>query len=85
MLDVALDRRALRTPARRPTVTNGAIVTPGTDLDQAVDHDLPVEDVDAGGDHDRIADRHLRERHRQPVREPRKHGTPSACRRAFSR
>ena len=58
-------------PARRPIVTNGAIIAPACDLDEAVDHDLPVDDVDAGLDHDRVADRDLRERHREPVREAR--------------
>ncbi len=41
---------------RRPMVTKGKMVAPGADLDDAVDHDLPVRQVDARLDDDRIAD-----------------------------
>ena len=58
-------------PARSPIVTNGAIVTPRLDLHEAVDDDLAVEDVEPRRDDDRVADRDLRERHREPVGEPR--------------
>ena len=43
----------------------------GADLDRPVDHDLAVEDVDARLDDYRVADRYLRESHREPVRDAR--------------
>ena len=79
-------------PMFTPLLDRGAADVPGAqadghergdhdalvDLDHAVDHDLPVDEVDAGGDDDRIADRDLRERHREPVRDPRqqRHAAP---------
>ena len=57
-----------------PIVTHGAITTPRVDLDHAVGDDLAVDDVDARMHHHRVADRHLGQRHRQPVGQPREHG-----------
>ena len=47
--DVGLDRRALMySSARSPIVTHGRDHDPRGDLDDAVDHDLAMDDVDAG-------------------------------------
>lgn len=39
-------------------------------FDDAVEHDLAVDDVDAGVHHHRVADRNLGQHHRKPVKEP---------------
>ena len=65
-------------PARKPIVTNGAIVVSGSDLHQAVDDDLAVDHVHPSGRDHRVADRDLSDHHRQPVRDPGARGTPRA-------
>ena len=52
------------------------------DLGLPVDHHLAVDDVDARLDHDRVADRDLREHHRQPVRDAREQRHPARLQRA---
>ena len=44
------------------------------DLDDAVKHDLAVDDVDTRMDHDRITDRDLGEDHRETMEKPRQDG-----------
>ena len=58
-------------PARRPIVTNGAIIAPEWISTIPSIDDLAVDHVDAGMDDHRVADRDLRERHREPVRDAR--------------
>ena len=85
MVDAGLDRRAR---GRRPRAARSSRTarSPRPRRSRRARRSRPGRgEVHAGRDHDRVADRDLRDRHRQPVREPRQSGTPRACRRAFTR
>ena len=74
--DVALDRRALHVARAQPDRDPGADHGARVDLHEAVGHDLAVHDVDARVHNHRVADRDLRQRHRQPVRQTRQDRHP---------
>ena len=69
-LNVVLDRRPDDVAVAQADGDEGSDRDPAADLGQTVDHDLAMEDVDAGLDHDRVADRDLAEDDREPVHEP---------------
>ena len=69
-LHVAPDRRAVEDPGAKADRYEGRDHGAGADLGDPVDHNLAVDDVDAGLDDNRVADRDLRDRHRKTVGKP---------------